>query len=350
MVSSPVPPMPGDGARVGLQDTMSGAEGGDRYPLLLRTARRRWWRPPLGLLLASAVLAVMGAGVVLAALLASSNAGSPGGAGEAIDPATPLGLLANNLILAGLVPAVALAVLVVHRERVGWLASVVGRVRWSILGRLLLVATLVLLVSFALGFLLPSTGTASTAGAPGSRTLLLLVVVIVVSTPLQAAAEEVGFRGYLSQAVASLLSRPVVGVGVSAVVSAVLFALAHGSQDPWLFGDRLVFGLVASWLAWRTGGLEASVALHVANNMVSLLFSAATGTLSDNLSASTLDWRSAALDVVMLLTYAVVVDRLCRRWRPATHRLLSAEQQVGYPYRRPLTPPPAGRDDPWGMG
>ena len=327
-----------------------GPEVGDRYPSLLRTPRARWWRPLLGLLIMTLVVAGIGAVVLVAGMILSGTAGSPEGTTSSLDADTPLGLLANNLILAALVPGAVLAVLVVHRERVGWLASVVGRVRWSLLGWLLLVALAVLVVFFALGFLLPTSGSSSTTSAPTSCTLLLLVAVIVFSTPLQAAAEEVAFRGYLSQTLASWFARRAVGVVVAAAVSAVLFALAHGSQDPWLFGDRLLFGLVASWLAWRTGGLEASVALHVANNLVALLFSAATGTLADNLGASTLDWRSAALDVVMLLTYAVVVDRLCRRWRPATHRILSAEQAVGYPYRRSLTPPPAGRDQPWGMG
>lgn len=325
-------------------------EAGDRYPRLLRTPRSRWWRPPLGFLLLVVVVAGIGAVVLVAASILSGTAGSPEGTTESLDPGTPLGLLANNLILGALVPGAALAVLVVHREPVGRLASVVGRIRWSLLGRLFPVALLVLVVFFALGFLVPATASSPTTAPPTAGTLLLLVLVIVFSTPLQAAAEEVGFRGYLSQAVASLFARPAVGVGVAAVVSAGLFALAHGAQDPWLFGDRLTFGLVASWLVWRTGGLEAPVALHMANNLVSLLFSAVTGTLSDNLGASTLDWRSAALDVVMLLTYAVVVDRFCRRWRPATHRLLSAEQPVGYSSQRSPTPPPAGRDDPWGMG
>ena len=63
-----------------------------------------------------------------------------------------------------------------------------------------------------------------------------------------------------------------------------LFALAHGAQDAWLFGDRFAFALVASWLAWRTGGLEAPIALHVANNLVSLVFTASTGSLEESLT------------------------------------------------------------------
>ena len=70
---------------------------------------------------------------------------------------------------------------------------------------------------------------------------------------------------------------------LAALVTATLFALAHGAQDPWLFADRLLFGVVASWLAWRTGGLEAPIALHAANNLVSLGYTAVEGTLSESL-------------------------------------------------------------------
>ena len=99
----------------------------------------------------------------------------------------------------------------------------------------------------------------------------------------------------------------------------MFFALAHGTQDGWLFGDRLAFGVVASWLAWRTGGLEAPIALHVANNLVSLAVTASTGSLEDSLTASTLEWQFAATDVAMMLTFAVVVERLVRR-RPVDVR------------------------------
>ena len=65
------------------------------------------------------------------------------------------------------------------------------------------------------------------------------------------------------QALGSLVARPWFGV----VVSAVVFALLHGLQNPPLFVDRLAFGLLAGWLVWRTGGLEAGIAAHVVNNV-----------------------------------------------------------------------------------
>jgi membrane protease YdiL (CAAX protease family) len=325
---------------------------GDSYPRLLRTPRSAWWRPVLGLLLAAASVVLAATMLVLVAMLVSraTDGSADGSAEDALDPDTVLGLLTNNLVIALLAPAAVLAVLVVHRERVGWLASVTGRVRWSLLWRLLALALVVVVVFFAVGFLLPSSDDQDVS-APAARTLVGLLAVILLSTPLQAAAEEVWFRGYLTQAVSSWVARPAAGIATGAAVSAVSFALAHGSQDVWLFGDRLAFGLVASWLAWRTGGLEAPVALHVTNNLVSLAFSAATGSLDDSLSASTLDWQFAALDVVMMLTFAVVVHRLVgRRWPVATRRVLSGHGAVGYPEHRPPTPPPAGREFPWGMG
>lgn len=343
------------------------AEPGDRYPQLLRTERARWWRPLIGLLLAGTVLVLGAVALVVVAYVVSAATGQSEDAfsDEALQADSILGLLTNNLVIALMIPASVLALLVVHRERVGKLASVTGRPRWGLLGRVLVVAFVVVLVFFGVGFLLPGSSVAE-GEAPSTGTLVGLLLVVLVTTPLQACAEEVGFRGYLSQAVASWLSRPLLGSLVAGAVSAVLFALAHGLQDAWLFGDRLAFGIVASWLAWRTGGLEAPVALHVANNIVSLAYSAATGSLEASLLASTLDWQFAVLDVVMMLTFAVVVDRMARgsdlvvrRIGPATAvpldpptapGTLAGPRGVGYPFPSTSTPPPAGGENPWGMG
>jgi hypothetical protein len=329
---------------------------GDRYPQLLRTPRARWWRAALGLALAGLTLASGAVAVVLAAsvLAALTGAVDDPFSEEGLSADTPIGLLANNLVIALMVPAAALAVHVVHRERVGWLASVTGRVRWALLGRLFVAALAVVVLFFGLSFLLPSSASAD-VDTPDASTFVALLGVILLTTPLQAAAEEVGFRGYLTQASASWFARPAVGTAVAGAVSALLFALAHGTQDAWLFGDRLAFGLVASWLAWRTGGLEAAIALHVANNLVSLVYTAATGSLEATLTASTLEWEFAVLDVAMMVAFAVVVDRLAPRWRVAVrrgpaHGVLSGPPAVGYPGPRPSTPPPAGGDKPWGMG
>ncbi len=332
---------------------------GDRYPRLLRTPTWRWWRPLLGLLFAAAVLVVGSIGVILAALAVSAATGGSvdlgGGSGHGsgdntLDPGTPLGLLANNLVLAMIIPAAVLAVLVVHREPVGILASVVRRVRWRVLLLLAPLALVLVAVGLGLSLLVPGNDSGTVTHTPSAGTLMGLLAVILVTTPLQCAGEEVGFRGYLNQAVSSWFARPSVGIAAGGVVSAVCFALAHGLQNVPLFADRLSFGAVAAWLVWRTGGLEASIALHVANNLISLVLAAVTGALSDTLSASTLGWPFALLDVAMMVAYAGVVHVLAGRWQLQTVRVLSAPAAIGYPGARPSTPPPAGGVDPWGMG
>ncbi|HTE71818.1 MAG TPA: type II CAAX endopeptidase family protein [Actinomycetes bacterium] len=332
-----------------------------RYPQLLRAlGEPGWWRPVVGLLLAAVSLVTGAVGVVLAAVVVAAVLGGSTGDDameEALSPDGPLGLLANNLVIAVMIPAAALAVLVVHRAPVGALVSVTLRPRWGLLGRFFLVALLLVVVSFAASFVLPGEGTGD-VDVPEAGTLVGLLAVILLTTPLQAAAEEVGFRGYVTQAVASWSARPVVGTLAAGGVSGLLFALAHGTQDAALFGDRLAFGLTMSWLVWRTGGLEAAIALHAANNMVSLAFTAATGSLEESLTASALAWSYAVLDVAMMAVFAVVVHRLADRWgvravRPVAERdvgALSGPGQVGYPGPRPPAPPPAGGDNPWGMG
>lgn len=349
---------------------------GDRYPQLLRTPNHRWWRPLVGLLLAAVTVIAVGLGLgvmtVVIAWLRGDDADEA--AEDSLSADTPIGLLANNLILAALIPAVMLAVLAVHRTRVGWLSSVTGRLRHGPVLRLLPVGLAVVVVFFALSFLIPGEG-AGDIDVPETPTLVGLLAVIVLTTPLQAAAEEYGFRGYLTQALASWFSRPALGSVVAALVSALLFALAHGTQEPALFADRFAFGLVASWLVWRTGGLEASIVLHVVNNVVSLGWTAATGSIEESLTLSSLDWPYAVLDVTMMVVYAAAVDRLARRWNMAVRRdpaavlppvvpghdgrtwrptappdLLSGPPDVGYPVQRPDTQPRAGEGSPWGMG
>lgn len=334
-----------------------GVEAEDRYPQLLRSPPPRPWQPVLGLALAATIGVATSVAVILAVLAVAAAVGevadptSP----AALSPGSPLGLLANNLVLAMLVPASVLAVVVVHRRPVGWLASVTGRLRWRLLGRWLAVASGVVVVFYAAGFLVPAEAGAEETTPPDTPTVLALWAVILLTTPLQSAAEEVGFRGYLSQALASWFARPAAGALVAGAVSALLFALAHGSQDLWLFTDRLAFGAVASWLAWRTGGLEAPIALHVVNNLVALAAGAVTGGLGSALTASSVPWQFAVLDVTMMLGFALAVHRLAGRWQVAVRRaprpaVLSAPPGVGYPGPGSSAPPPAGSEHPWGMG
>ena len=209
----------------------------------------------------------------------------------------PVGMLGVNLGLATLIPIACLIVWMVHRVHPRWLLSVGPGLRW----RYLLVCMGVALVTLNGALLVSQLGTDRPAvGAqPGFWGFL---VVILLTSPLQAAAEEIFFRGYLMQALGSLVAQPWFGV----VVSSVVFALLHGTQNLPLFVDRLAFGLLAGVLVWRTGGLEAGIAAHVVNNVCAYLLAGMTTGIATLKAVQGISWIDAAFDVGGFALFAVL--------------------------------------------
>jgi membrane protease YdiL (CAAX protease family) len=283
------------------------------YPQLLRGPTHRWWRPLVGL---AVVVTSMGAVVVLlGALAVVALAGGAVTSAELSDQAWitewsagPVGLLANNLVLAALIPASMVAVWVGHGWSPRWLGSVRGGVRRDWLARCVLVCVITFTV-LTLGTLLLS---GPFEWSPEPRTLWLIAIVLL-TTPLQAAGEEYLFRGWLTQAVGSLVPRAVLGGLLAGALSSTLFALAHGSQSLWLFADRFAFGVVASWLVWRTGGLEASVAAHAVNNIAVFVPTILGGGLAEALMVSEVNPVSVLIDIGGLVLLAGILTMLAGR-------------------------------------
>ena len=94
-------------------------------------------------------------------------------------------------------------------------------------------------------------------------------------------------------ALGSLVAKPRFGV----VVSSLVFALLHGTQNLPLFADRLAFGLLAALLVWRTGGLEAGIAAHVINNVFAYLIAGLTTSVAELKGISGIGWVDATFDV-----------------------------------------------------
>lgn len=291
------------------------------YPLLLRTPRARVWHPLLGLATVVAVLLASGLVVFGGAALAVALIDDPSIASQAdVDDLTgPLGLLVGNLMIAALIPATVLAVVLVHGERPGWLNSVTRRLRPRLLLTSVGLALAVQVVALGAFAALSSAGldlelTEGDAAWPGARTFVALVLIIVLTTPVQAAGEEYLFRGYLIQGAGIWTRSP----WIPGIVSSLLFAAAHGPQDPWLFSDRLAFGLIAWGLTLRTGGLEAAVALHAVNNLVVLILAAATDEIDSSLTATDIAASLALFDIAVLAVSGYVLDRNARRLGVAT--------------------------------
>lgn len=310
------------------------------YPQALRGPKHRWWRPLLGLA-AVVACAVLLAGAMLLYALAFVVAEALGV--QLPDPSSltdawfvsPVGLLVTNLGLALGIP-IALVATWAQAGRGGLVSSVLGRVRWRLLLGALGVALLLLVpLAFAGDLLLtqldlPADGTGTGSGAGGDAAAeepwwpltpasgwLVLAVVVLLTTPLQAAGEEYFFRGWLTQWTGSMLRWRWPAIVVPAVLTAFLFALAHGAQSPWLFADRLVFGLVASLLVWRTGGLECAVALHVANNLLAFGLAIAYDGLEDSLLITEIAPAEGAVSIAGTIITTAVLLWWARRRRPA---------------------------------
>ncbi|HEY0239112.1 MAG TPA: CPBP family intramembrane glutamic endopeptidase [Friedmanniella sp.] len=305
------------------------------YHQLLRGPGWRWWRPLLSLAVLVGLLVVLF--VVVFGGFAGLDAVVPDRwFGSLDDELSPISNLELDLVLAGLVPAAAGAVAIAHRVRPGWVSSVRGRLRWRWLGRCALVVAPVWIVYLGLGFLLDPV-------APGrpAHWVLLLVMALVV-TPFQAAGEEFLFRGWLVQNLGSCFARPVAGLVVSTVVSAALFGLAHGSLDPWVLLSIATLAVAACLANWRTGGLEAGIAMHAVNNVGVGVVTITYGGYADSFVSATTTGSPAdffpglavhALAVALILWQGrrVRIDRLTRP-RPV---------EPGAHARIPLDPPDA---------
>lgn len=105
------------------------------------------------------------------------------------------------------------------------------------------------------------------------ETWLLALAPIVVVVFVQAASEELVFRGYLPQQLAARFGSPIVW----GFIPSVLFGLLHAANSPgnqtyalYYVAIATVMGMVMLAMVWRTGSLAAAVGFHFVNNIGAL--------------------------------------------------------------------------------
>src|SRR4051794_3830419 len=290
------------------------------YHQMLRTWTYAWWKPVLGIVIALAGFFLV-MPLLMLPLLAVAVAVQGGPFEETfrramtLQTVSPPALLYLNAVLGSMILVTWFIIRFVHRMRPRWLASVVPRLRWRFLAVCLGLAVVALVAQVLVGQLLPPGVEDDVSGSLNHFTVSTAVsaAVILVTTPLQAAGEEYLFRGYLLQAVGSLV-RAEWFKWVAIAVTAGVFAFAHGSQNFPLFFDRLAFGLIAGWLVTRTGGLEAGIALHVLNNFLAFGLALAFGDLTSTLTVSHVSWWNIVLTVTQSGVYTVLVVWVAGRW------------------------------------
>lgn len=242
--------------------------------------------------------------------LAWTALGRPGGdfatwslAGAAFQH--PWGLAATHLAIAVLIVISALGLFLGFRRHPRWLLGVAGRLRWGYLLACLGASAVAVLGLWAIsrapqGFL--PNPQADFAG---------FALAIVVTSPLQAAAEEIYFRGFLQQALGTMVANRWFAI----LGSALIFALFHGAQNVPLFLGRLAFGVLAGWLAIRTGGLEAGIAAHVVNNLAAFLLAGLYGNIAELKATQQVGWFESAWDVGGFALCALLSALLAVRFR-----------------------------------
>jgi len=63
------------------------------------------------------------------------------------------------------------------------------------------------------------------------------------------------------------------------------------------YTHRFFFGLIMGALAWRTGGLEASIGAHIANNLGAFLWAALTSSVAQARAIQELTWLGAGEEI-----------------------------------------------------
>lgn len=243
----------------------------------------------------------------------------------------PLALTAALLPFAATFPALWLALRFLHRRPFRSLITPAGAFRWRLFAVTGLVwfalAAAVDAVQYAID---PSVYRWSFDAA---RFLPYLLAALLLM-PIQTCAEELVFRGYLTQVIGVRARR----LWLPLVLPSLFFALLHLPNPEvgalglvYAFPQYLGIGLLLGWITLRSQGLEMAFGLHLANNLYSGLVASITASALPTASLFTIENLDPMLNSVLILIAAVaflfIASRLIRReraWMAALLPLLLA--------------------------
>ncbi len=278
------------------------------YPQMLRTPRYRWWRALLAIALFAGFLVVSLVLVFVAALILGAIFDFP--AIELIEQvSSPFGFAVLAITLIVLIPISLFSIRIAFGTRPGYVSSVTGRFRLNWALRCAAVVSPVWIALMVISYL----GGDFTGGRPVQWIALMIMVLTLI--PFQAAGEEFAFRGFVQQVVGAWFSNRWLALIVPAVLSVPLFAAAHGSFDAWVLADLSASAAAWVYLTWRTGGLEAGIAVHAVNNCSIMLTSLVFGGFENGFvtDQSTGSWQSLAITLVCNALAVVLIVWQARR-------------------------------------
>lgn len=283
------------------------------YQHLLRGGRYRWWRPLLALLAAGGFILVAEIVITVVFIVAVAISGRDVMAWmtEMAQLSGPMDAITFSYVIASLVvliPCVMLANWLVHGIRPRYLSSVVGGIRWRWLLNCLLITVPLWLLYLGIQMLL------DWQLEPRPPQWIALLILVAIGIPFQSAAEEYAFRGMILQNVGAWIGNPKLALVIALIPSIALFAVAHGSMHLWVLLELGIFAAAATILTWRTGGLEAAIAVHATNNIITMFATILFGGWADAFVGG--DTTGSPLAVaVSLVLHSVTVSLILWRAR-----------------------------------
>ncbi|WP_347042803.1 CPBP family glutamic-type intramembrane protease [Brachybacterium nesterenkovii] len=253
----------------------------------LRPEWRRWWRPLTTAFAITAIWLILASLLMVGMVLVLTALGADRSIGQALDdPTSPLDVFVRSALGALLIPAGLLGVRLGGWRPTSLLWSVADRFRTAQMGRMLALAVVAVALAAAMQILLHG----GRPAPPESGRTIGVVLVLLLVAPLQAAGEELVLRGAVMQGVGTWVRGPVVPI-----LATLPLSLIGAVQSLDTAFTAVFIALASGVLAWRTGGIEASIVLRT----VVLLTAGVVGLLG--MGAETTIWFGAMLAFLVLV-------------------------------------------------
>lgn len=212
---------------------------------------------------------------------------------DAMDSYTPLGALLSLGTIAVFIPALMLGNRIINYRPFSSYSSSRGGFSLSVFFKCLLVAAIVVSLPIGLSDYLTDGKTGDT------RFTVFGFILCTVLGVLQCCAEEYMFRGLVMQAFGSWIKVPVIPI----LIQTVFFAMLHPYNLTGVIAVAIL-GVMLGFCAVITKGLEASCALHIANNMTAFYL---TGFGIGKISAEVNPWSVVLVSALGLVYTGIML-------------------------------------------